>query len=77
MTEGGFVQHFITCEKLSQVDEITNIQSSVELIMNKSINSYVKMIKIKVIPTQNYMYVTYVSTTLKFCLYCRDAYLSN
>ena len=35
-----------------------------------------KMIKIKVFPAQNYTYVTYVSTILKFCLYCRDAYLS-
>ena len=35
-----------------------------------------KMINIKVLPTQNYMYVTYVSTTciLKFCFYCRDFY---
>ena len=64
MAEGVFVHHFITCKKLSQVDKIADCG------INQSIHM-LKMIKIKVIPTptQNYMYVTYVSTIFKFCLY--------
>ena len=53
MAEGVLVQHFITCEEMSQVDKITPTYSVLSGIkFNKSIDSYVKNFKIKVIPTQ-------------------------
>ena len=60
----------VTCEKLSQVDKITQNYSVLSEINIQWINQSIHMLKIIRI-------FTYVSTILKFCLYCRDAYLSN